>query len=105
MKIRSAINTHYQQILELQVDKGEASSIALDIESDFCTLIVDDYRARKLATELGIKITGTLGVLVKAKLNGSIESVTPYLEKIRRTNFRLSNELLQQALFESGELE
>ncbi|MCX6274765.1 MAG: DUF3368 domain-containing protein [Bacteroidetes bacterium] len=46
--------------------------------------LLDDYKARKIAEHLGLEITGTLGVIIKAKLNGIITSVKPYLEKIRK---------------------
>jgi predicted nucleic acid-binding protein len=103
VEIKASSDKYRKQILEMQVDKGEASAIALALEIDGCTLIVDDYKARKIAVSLGIEITGTLGVIIKAKLNGTIPSIKPYLEKIKRTDFRMSEELLLQALRESGE--
>ena len=102
--VKDAVNLHYQEILELQVDKGEASAIALAIEITPCILIVDDYKARKVATKLGIKITGTIGIIVKAKLNGIFPSIKPYINKIKETNFRLSDELVQLAYLEAGEM-
>ena len=89
---------HVQQLLELQVDMGEASAIALALETDDCTIILDDSKARKLADKLGLKITGTIGIIVKAKLNGIIPSIKPYLKKIRDTNFHLSAEIELKAL-------
>ena len=68
--IRSAPNGYYQQILELQIDKGEASAIALAIEIPDCVIILDDNKTRKVAENLGLEITGTLGVIIKAQLNG-----------------------------------
>ncbi|MCX6198274.1 MAG: DUF3368 domain-containing protein [Bacteroidetes bacterium] len=52
---------------------------------------------------MGLEITGTNGVIIKAKLNGIIPSVKPYLEKIRNTDFRISDEIELQALKEAGE--
>ena len=92
-----------QQILEMQVDKGEASAIALALETPGSTLIIDDYRARKVAQKLNLKFTGTIGVLVKAKLTGVIPLIKPYLELIIQTNFRITAEIEQQALKEVGE--
>ena len=103
IEIKTATNLHYQQILEIQIDKGEASAIALAIEITDCMLIVDDYKARKVAEKLGIKITGTIGIIIKAKLNGIIPSIKPFFEKIKNTNFRISEEIIQQAYFEAGE--
>lgn len=67
------------------------------------TVILDDYKARKIASQLGINFTGTLGIIIKAKLKGVIPSIKPFLEKIKQTNFRLSVELELQALREAGE--
>ena len=87
----------------MQVDKGEASAIALALETPGSTLIIDDYRARKVAQKLNLKFTGTIGVLVKAKLIGVIPLIKPYLELIIQTNFRITAEIEQQALKEVGE--
>jgi len=103
IEIKEAANTHYQQILELQIDKGEASAIALAIEIRDSSLILDDYKARKIAENLGLKITGTIGVIIKAKLQGVIPSIKPYLEQIKKTDFRISGEIIRIALLEAGE--
>jgi predicted nucleic acid-binding protein len=67
-------------------------------------LILDDWKARKVAERLGISVTGTLGVIIKAKNSGLIPSIKPFLEKIRETNFRISEELEQIALKEANEI-
>ena len=103
VEIKAATDKHLQQILEMQLDKGEASAIALAIENAESTIILDDSKARKIAERLGLNITGTVGVIVKAKLNGVISSVKPYFKKIRETDFRLSDEIEMQALKEAGE--
>lgn len=72
----------------MQIDKGESSAIALALETPDSTVILDDYKARKIAQQLGINFTGTIGVIIKAKLKGIIPSIKPYLEKIKQTNFR-----------------
>ena len=92
-----------QRILELQIDRGESSAIALALEIQNSTLILDDFKARKIAQQLGISFTGTIGVIIKAKLNGIIPSIKPYLEKIKETNFRISAEIELQALKEAKE--
>lgn len=93
-----------QKLLETQIDEGEASAISLAMEYKDCTLILDDLKARKIAHQLGINFTGTLGVIIKAKLNGITPSIKPILEKIKRTNFRLTSEIETKALIEAREL-
>lgn len=101
--IESVNDKHSQKILEMQVDKGEASTLALAIKTSDSTIIVDDYRARKVAEKLGINYTGTIGVIIKAKLKGIILSIKPLLVKIRQTDFRITAEIERQALKEAGE--
>jgi predicted nucleic acid-binding protein len=57
----------------------------------------------KIAENLGIDITGTIGVIVKAKLKGIIPSIKPFLEKIRTTDFRISPDIEILALKEAQE--
>ncbi|TSD63358.1 DUF3368 domain-containing protein [Inquilinus sp. KBS0705] len=103
VNVKLAADNKYQRILELQVDKGEASAIALALEITDSTIILDDLKARQLASHLGISITGTLGIIIKAKQIGIIPSIKPLLEKIRQTNFRISPTLESIALKEAGE--
>ncbi len=101
--VQNVADKSRQRILELQIDRGESSAIALALEIQNSTLILDDFKARKIAQQLGISFTGTIGVIIKAKLNGIIPSIKPYLEKIKETNFRISAEIELQALKEAKE--
>lgn len=101
--VQNPINQNYQKILEASVDKGEASAIALAVELNDCLLIIDDLKGRNLADALGIKVTGTLGVILEAKLSGIIASVKPILAKIKQTDFRLSDDLKEKVLLKAGE--
>ena len=103
VSIHQVTDKYRQQLLEMQIDKGESSAISLALETPNCTIILDDYKARKIADQLGLHFTGTIGVIVKAKLNGIIPSIKPILSKIRTTDFRLSSELELLALKEAGE--
>jgi predicted nucleic acid-binding protein len=87
VKIDEPSNKTYQKILEASLDIGEASAIAFAIEQIDCLLIIDDYKGRKFAEQLGIKITGTLGIIIEAKLRGQIKSVKPILDRIKNTDF------------------
>lgn len=103
ISIQNPINKNYQKILEASVDKGEASAIALAVELVDCLLIIDDLKGRNLANAIGIKITGTFGLILEAKLSGKIDSVKPLLQKIKQTDFRLSENLEKQILIKANE--
>lgn len=68
----------------MQIDKGESSAIALALETPGSTVILDDYKARKIADQLGINFTGTIGVIIKAKLKGIIPSINLYWKKSKK---------------------
>ena len=87
----------------MQIAKGESSAITLALETPNCTLILDDYKARRIAEHLRLSYTGTIGVIIKAKLMGLIPSIKPLLDKIRQTNFRVSVDIELQALKEANE--
>ena len=102
-EIREPADKNYQAIIEATVDKGEASAIALAIELDDCLLIIDDLKGRKFASQLGLTIIGTIGVIVDAKLAGIIPSVKPILSKIKSTNFRITEQLELLIIKRAGE--
>jgi len=59
----------------------------LAMESSDCVVILDDALARKTAELLGIKVTGTLGVLLDAKRAGLIDDLTSVINHLEKLNF------------------
>lgn len=103
VNILSVQNKPYQNILELEVDAGEASAFALYAEYTHALLIIDDMKARKLADKLLVNYTGTLGIFLKAKELKIFSSVKPILNKIQSTNFRFSQKVFDEILAIAGE--
>jgi len=103
VELRHASDKNYQAIIEASVDKGEASAIALAIEYVDCLIIIDDLKARKFALQLHLNITGTLGIIVEAKRSGIIESVEPLIDRIRNTNFRITEKLKAMIIKKANE--
>jgi predicted nucleic acid-binding protein len=97
-------NRTYQELLEQSVDRGEASIIALAIERQQCIVSLDDLKARKLAKSLGLRVTGTLGLLYKGKVAGLIPSVRETLHQLKSVDFRISEEVEMEVLRLSDEL-
>lgn len=92
-----------QRFIETLLDVGEASTIALASEKDNALLILDDLKARKLAKRLGLKFTGTLGILNKAKEQGVIVKIKPIIEKLKDAGFRISEAVIQDLLIRNKE--
>ncbi len=82
---------------------GEKEVMALGLESSDALIILDDLPARHHASFLGLKITGTLGILLKAKQKGHIERILPILDKLELLRFRLDKKTRQTVLKLSGE--
>lgn len=101
--INSPSDNHYQKILEMVLDPGEASAIALSLEIENSILIIDDLKGRKIADRLKLKYSGTFGLILKAKQIGLLYSVRPVLDKIRKTDFRFSEGLFEIIMEQAGE--
>lgn len=86
------------------LDPGEASVLraASHLRAP-CLLIVDDLPARAAAKNLGFSVTGTAGILISAKRRGLLPAVRPVLERLHANGFRLSTELINAVLAETGE--
>ncbi len=61
-------------------------------------LLLDDLKARKLAKKLKFRITGTLGIIHKAKQMSIIEKVKPLIDLMLKTNFRISTQIIEEIL-------
>lgn len=66
-------------------------------------LLADDHDARHYAASLGLRVIGTLGVLVRAKHAGLLEAVAPLVERLRSSGQRLGADAVAQALTAAGE--
>ncbi len=62
IEIQNPSQKMFQSILQMNIDAGEASAITLALEYKDPLIIVDDIKARKIAEELKLNITGTLGI-------------------------------------------
>ena len=98
VKIQSVSDTKYQKFIETQLDCGEASAIALAAEFENVTLLLDDLKARKLATKLNFKVTGALGVIHKAKQMSIIPKIKPLINKLLTTDFRITDNIIEEIL-------
>ncbi|MCX6270414.1 MAG: DUF3368 domain-containing protein [Bacteroidetes bacterium] len=101
--IQSVPDTNYQKILEASLDKGESSILALGLSIPDSILVLDDLKARKYAQRIGFEITGTLGILFKAKSAGIIPEIKPVLEQLKIIGFRISENVEIELMRLSGE--
>jgi predicted nucleic acid-binding protein len=88
--------------LRLVVDAGESEAIVLAYETR-TRIILDDRKAREAARRLGIPVTGTVGLLLKAKEAGVVPAIRPLLDALDANQFRIGDALRAEALRLAGE--
>jgi uncharacterized protein len=82
---------------------GEAQVLMLALENRNLIAVLDDGLARRVADALGLKFTGTLGLLIDAKNAGIIPSIAPLLDQLQALRFRLDPRTYQVVLKLAGE--
>ncbi len=85
------------------LERGEAEVIALAQEQDAGLVIIDERLARRHAKRLGMRLTGTLGILLKAKQLGMVGAIEPLIEQLRQSGIRLGDDLIAEVLKLAGE--
>lgn len=76
-------------LLAAGLGKGEREVLSLAVERPDAMALLDDGLARRMARHLGIRFTGTLGVLLRAKAAGHLEAVEPVVDELQSLGFRL----------------
>lgn len=102
LKIDRPSSLDLVRALKVTVDDGEAEAIALAVERQW-RIVVDDLKARDLAQRMGLRIIGTVGLLVRAKRASLIPWINPLLNALSENGFRLSEDLKREALRLAGE--
>jgi hypothetical protein len=83
--------------------QGELEAMALYKHLCADRLLIDDYRARKVAHLNGIEIVGSLGVLLGAKESGLIAKIRPLIVEIKAAGVRYGEQLVNEVLRLAGE--
>jgi predicted nucleic acid-binding protein len=86
----------------IDLDAGEREAIALALELR-CRILIDEKAGREVARRLGVGRTGTLGVLISAKLAGLVPAISPLIDRIVGRGYRLNDTIRAEALLLAGE--
>jgi predicted nucleic acid-binding protein len=93
------------QTLQLTLHPGEAETLVLAKERGASIALLDDDLARRTAMGLGLKITGTVGVLLLAESHDMIRDLKTALDELRAKGFWLSDRIYHQVLHEVDRVE
>ncbi len=86
------------------LDVGESEAIALALELKQSQILLDELAGRAKARALGLQPIGISGVLLKAKRNGQLNSVTETMDNLKKqAGFFIANKLYNQILQDVGE--
>ena len=79
---------------------GEAEVMIGAIEKGIATVVLDDNTARNKAKQLGLDVTGTLGILLRAHKAGIIADLAQEIAKLRDAGMYLSEGIVEKILLE-----
>ncbi len=85
------------------LDAGEAAVIQLALEMNVLTVAIDEWKGRRAATASGLEVTGTLGLLGRAKVLGLVPALRPLIERAVREGIRYHSALVRDVLDAVGE--
>jgi uncharacterized protein len=91
-------NLPLAQSLLQDLGAGEAEALTLAVDVKAVRLILDDKKARRLASSFGVPLIGTAGIVLQAKQRGFISEIRSVLESLQQVGFHISDGLFQQAL-------
>ncbi len=104
LEVHSVQNQKLVADLITRINIGEAEAIALAIEVGAGRLLIDERLGRQAAKNVGLKITGVLGILLFAKRLNLISAVKPIMNDLTtQANFRISSQLYADVLSEANE--
>ena len=79
--------------VSLGLGESEAMTLYKELQADF--LLCDDKKAKKYAKNFSINTIGSLGVLLKAKEKGLIETIAPLLSILKKSDIFIDDKIYE----------
>jgi predicted nucleic acid-binding protein len=102
-KVVEAKAEHLIQAYNRTLDAGEAEALSLYWEKEADFLLIDEKKGRKVAIANGVKVIGTLGILLLSKQQGFLNAIKPMMDLLQQSGIRISEELYRTTLQLAGE--
>jgi hypothetical protein len=104
IRIESPNSETSVRFLMMSLHPGESEAITLALEKRVNRIVLDDKQARETADRLGLRVIGTLGVLMLAKEKGHLSEIRPLMAQMMdRIGFRIAPAVLNRALTQMDE--
>lgn len=84
------------------LDKGEASVIQLALDESIHTVVIDETAGRRIARLNGLAVTGSIGILLRAKSEGHPFSMREAIDRLQARGIWLSDRVIAFALAQAG---
>ena len=106
IQVVEPVNRAAVEALRADLDAGESEAIVLAQQLKASLLLIDERLGRRAATQLGLDVTGLLGILAEARKRGLISACAPLLDDmIRRAGFWIGDRLRSDYLKALGEID
>jgi len=90
-------------VLHNTLGQGEAAVIQLALDNNIQTVVIDEAAGRRLARLHGLSVTGSIGILLRAKREGYPISMQEAIDRMRAKGIWLSDGVIAFALTQAGE--
>ena len=91
-------------LLSQLLDRGEASVVQLAFNEGIATVCIDEHLGRRVARLNGLRVTGSLGILIRAKREGHSLCISDAVSRMREAGVFLSDRVIEVTLREAGEI-
>ena len=101
IQVVEATDTPLLKMLKSELDNGEAEAIALalELEKEADLLLIDETDGRRIAALYDLPKTGVVGILMRARLEGHVESLRQELDALREDGgFWIAEALYRKSL-------